>query len=61
MFIDPLTLLKFKFELDCVTRCVGTELFYDVLLGVYSMASADPNSSWMRLPLCSSGPESFLP
>jgi len=45
MFIDPLTLLKFKFELDCVTRCVGTELFYDVLLGVYSMASADPNSS----------------
>ena len=41
----PLIWLRFKFELECVTSCVGIELFWDVLLGVYSIASAEPNSS----------------
>ena len=54
---DPplIWLLRFKFEFECVTSCVGIELFYEVLLGVYSMASAEPNSSCTRLPLCSNG------
>ena len=49
---EALALLTLKFEFVCVISCDGTELlFCEVLLGVYSIASADPNSSGLRLPL----------
>ena len=50
----PLALLILKFEFDWVTNCDGIELlFCEVLLGVYSMASADPKSSTFILALIS--------
>ena len=46
-----LVLERNRFELETVMRCVGMELewFCEVLLGVYSMASADPYSCSCKL------------